>query len=207
MAGLEARCDRLATAVEAAQRLPAPARPSSARPRSRARRALAEEAESLKDSTSWRTTTERFAAIVEEWKSLPRGDRTSEQEMWHRISAARTAFDKRRRVHFADIDAERKLAVTRKRELIAIAETLSTSTDWPRTAKQLRDLLTEWKAAPRGSRADEDRLWKRFKAAQDAFYAARSAIGGSPSRTACGPTSPRRRRSPPRPRRCCPSPT
>ncbi len=175
IAGLEARCDRLALAVEAAREAARARKAEQREAALGARRALAEEAESLRDSTSWRTTTERFAAIVEEWKSLPRGDRTSEQEMWHRISAARTSFDKRRRVHFADIDAERKLAVSRKRELIAIAETLSTSTDWSRTAKQLRDLLTEWKAAPRGSRADEDRLWKRFKAAQDTFYAARSA--------------------------------
>jgi hypothetical protein len=175
VAGLEARCDRLDLAVAAAKDA---ARLRKAEQREAAlvaRRALAEEAESLRDSTSWRTTTERFAAIVDEWKALPRGDRGSEQEMWHRISSARTAFDKRRRTHFADVDAERKVAVSRKRELIAIAETLATSTDWSRTAKQLRDLLTEWKDAPRGSRADEDRLWKRFKAAQDAFYAARSA--------------------------------
>ena len=35
--------------------------------------------------------------------------------------------------------------------------------------------MAEWKAAPRASRADDEKLWKRFKAAQDAFYAARTA--------------------------------
>ena len=35
--------------------------------------------------------------------------------------------------------------------------------------------MDEWKRAPRGSRADEDKLWKRFKAANDAFYAAMKA--------------------------------
>ena len=35
--------------------------------------------------------------------------------------------------------------------------------------------MNDWKAAPRASRVDEDKLWKRFKAAQDAFYAARSS--------------------------------
>jgi hypothetical protein len=39
----------------------------------------------------------------------------------------------------------------------------------------MKDLMTEWKAAPRASRADEDALWTRFRAAQDAFFAARSA--------------------------------
>ena len=172
---LQARCDRLAAAVEASKD---EARARKAEQREAAlvtRRALADEAESLRDSTSWRTATERYAEIVEEWKALPRGDRGTEQELWQRISTARTAFDKRRRQHFSELDGQRKEAVARKRELIAAAETLSTSTDWVKTSKQLRDLMGDWKNAPRASRTEEDRLWKRFKAAQDAFYAARTA--------------------------------
>lgn len=175
VAGLEARCDRLAAAVEAA-RAEARARKSEQREVAlAARRALADEAESLRESTSWRSTTERYAAIVEEWKALPRGDRATEQELWQRISTARTAFDKRRRTHFTELDGQRKTAVGRKRELIASAEALAVSTDWATTSKKLRDLMNDWKAAPRASRAEEDKLWKRFNAAQDAFYAARTA--------------------------------
>lgn len=175
VAGLSARCDRLAAAVEEAR---AQARARKAEQRESAlasRRALADEAESLRESTSWRSTTERYATIVEEWKGLPRGDRATEQELWQRISAARTAFDKRRRTHFSELDSQRKTAVGRKRDLISAAESLSTSTDWIATSKRLRDLMAEWKTAPRASRAEEDKLWKRFKAAQDAFYAARLA--------------------------------
>jgi hypothetical protein len=175
VAALEARCTRVAAEVDAAK---AAVRARKAEQREATlvqRRALADEAEALGDSTSWRTTTERYAAIVEEWKGLPRGDRGSEQELWQRISAARTAFDKRRRQHFSELDGQRKEAVGAKRDLIAKAEALAVSTDWARTSKQLRDLMTEWKVAPRGSRTDEDKLWKRFKAAQDSFYAARTA--------------------------------
>jgi hypothetical protein len=174
--GLEARCDRLMAAADTAKQA---ARARKAEQREAAlvtRRALAEEAESLRDSTSWKATTERYAAIVEEWKGLHRGDRGAEQELWQRISGARTAFDKRRRSHFSELDGQRKDALTRKRDLIAQAEALSTSTDWQRTSKQLRDLMADWKNAPRASRTDEDKLWKRFKAAQDAFYAARTAV-------------------------------
>lgn len=175
VAALQARCDRLAEAVTAAKE-EAKARKAEQREAAMAaRRALAAEAESLADSTQWKATTERYAAIVEEWKALPRGDRASEQELWQRISAARTGFDKRRRAHFSELDAQRKSAVARKRELIASAEALATSTDWVKTSQKLRELMTAWKAAPRTSRADEDKLWKRFKAAQDAFFAARTA--------------------------------
>jgi len=35
--------------------------------------------------------------------------------------------------------------------------------------------MDQWKRAPRGSRSDEDKLWKKFKAAQDSFYSAMKA--------------------------------
>ena len=90
VAALEARCDRLSAAVAAAKEETKARRAEQRELTMASRRALAEEAESLTDSTSWRASTERFAAIVEEWKALPRGERASEQELWHRISAART---------------------------------------------------------------------------------------------------------------------
>lgn len=140
-----------------------------------AREALVVEAESLAESTSWKTTSERYSAIVEEWKALPRSDRSLEQELWKRLSSARSGFDKRRRTHFAQVDSQRKEAVARKRELIAAAEGLATSTDWGPTTRALKKLMDDWKRAPRASRSDEDKLWKRFKAAQDSFYAAMKA--------------------------------
>lgn len=139
------------------------------------REALALEAEGLANSTAWKTTSERFASMIEDWKALPRMDRNSEQEVWKRISTARATFDKRRRAHFAEVEVQRKDATTRKRELIAAAEALAISTDWVNTSRKLRDLMQDWKTAPRTSKRDEDKLWKRFKAAQDAFYEARTA--------------------------------
>ncbi len=172
---LTAKCEALATAAGVAREQAKERRAAEREAVLAQRRTLAEEAESLSGSTSWKATTERYAAIVEEWKVLPRGDRSAEQELWKRISSSRTAFDKRRRQHFSELDSQRKEIVGQKRELIARAEALSTSTDWQRTSKQLRDLLEDWKRMPRASRSDEEKLWKRFKAAQDAFYAARNA--------------------------------
>jgi hypothetical protein len=135
---------------------------------------LVDQAEALATSQSWKTTSEAFAAIVEEWKALPRADRAVEQDLWKRLSAARTAFDKRRRAHFAERESARKSALQAKRTIIAKAEELATSTDWAGTSRAFKTLLQEWKVAPRGSKADEDKLWKRFRAAQDAFFAART---------------------------------
>ena len=172
---LEAKCDSLETAIATARGREQERKAAGRQAALATREALVTEAESLTDSTTWKATTERYTLMVEEWKTIPRADRGAEQDLWKRLSAARTHFDKRRRAHFAEVDVARKESLTKKRELIAAAEALKDSTDWSGTSRKLRDLMGEWKKAPRGSKADEDKLWKRFKATQDVFYAAMKA--------------------------------
>lgn len=179
VAALETKCDALSTAIADARSREQERKAAARQASLSTREALVTEAESLTDSTAWKATTERYTAIVEEWKTIPRADRGVEQDLWKRLSSARTHFDKRRRAHFAEVDVARKESLTRKRELIAAAEALKDSTDWAGTSRRLRDLMGDWKKAPRGSKADEDRLWKRFKAAQDVFYAAMKADADS----------------------------
>ncbi|MDI9833656.1 MULTISPECIES: DUF349 domain-containing protein [unclassified Streptomyces] len=138
--------------------------------------ALVVEAEELAQSDQWRAAGERLRALVDTWKSLPRLDRKSDDELWHRFSHARSAFSKRRKAHFAQLDAQREEARRIKERLVAEAESLSGSTDWGPTAARYRDLMAEWKAAGRAQREHEDDLWNRFRGAQDVFFAARSSV-------------------------------
>ncbi|MFB6714120.1 MULTISPECIES: DUF349 domain-containing protein [unclassified Streptomyces] len=141
-----------------------------------AKEALVAEAEELAQSEQWRSAGERLRALVDTWKGLPRLDRKSDDELWHRFSHARSAFSKRRKAHFASLDAQREEARKAKEKLVAEAESLSGSTDWGTTAARYRDLMTEWKAAGRAQREAEDDLWNRFRGAQDVFFAARSEV-------------------------------
>ncbi|MFD8568182.1 DUF349 domain-containing protein [Streptomyces sp. NPDC057694] len=138
--------------------------------------ALVVEAEELAQSEQWRAAGERLRALVDTWKGLPRLDRKSDDELWHRFSHARSAFSKRRKAHFASLDAQREEARKAKEKLVAEAEALSNSQDWGATAARYRELMTDWKAAGRAQREHEDDLWNRFRGAQDVFFAARSSV-------------------------------
>ncbi|UZJ25853.1 DUF349 domain-containing protein [Rhodococcus antarcticus] len=141
--------------------------------------ALAVEAEQLgTESTQWKAAGDRLREILEEWKTIRGIDRKTDDALWKRYSKAREAFNRRRGAHFADLDRERAVARTRKDELVAQAEALSTSTDFGATAGQFRDLMAEWKAAGRAPREADDALWAQFKDAQDRFFAARNAAAG-----------------------------
>ncbi|WP_233529856.1 DUF349 domain-containing protein [Antrihabitans stalagmiti] len=137
---------------------------------------LCAEAEQIStESTQWKTAGDRLREILDEWKTIRGVDRKVDDALWKRYSKAREGFNRRRGAHFAELDRERAAAKTRKEELVAKAEELSQSTEWGPTSATFRDLLVEWKAAGRAPREADDALWKRFKGAQDVFFAARNA--------------------------------
>jgi predicted nucleic acid-binding Zn-ribbon protein len=137
---------------------------------------IVSEAEKLAaEATHWKSGGERLKQLLDEWKAAPHGERQAEAALWKRMSAARTAFAKRRKSYFAALEEEREGVRERKQELVRQAEELSSSTDWAATAATYRQLMASWKEAGRADRAAEDELWKRFRAAQSTFFEARSA--------------------------------
>ncbi|MGW7788767.1 DUF349 domain-containing protein, partial [Streptomyces tricolor] len=173
---LRKRLDQLVATVEARREERKAQRAKQSDEARKAKEALVAEAEELAQSDQWRAAGERLRALVDTWKGLPRLDRKSDDELWHRFSHARSAFSKRRKAHFAQLDAQREEARRTKERLVAAAEALSGSTDWGPTAARYRELMAEWKAAGRAQREHEDDLWNRFRGAQDVFFAARSSV-------------------------------
>jgi len=133
------------------------------------------EAESLALSESWKATGERLKTLLDEWKSAPRLDKKTDGDLWKRFSASRNKFDKRRRTHFAALEATASVVSTAKIAIVEEAEKLATSTEWVPTARRFKVLMDSWKAAGRGKPKDDAQMWARFKKSQDAFFAAKNA--------------------------------
>ncbi|MEU0436946.1 DUF349 domain-containing protein [Streptomyces sp. NPDC006290] len=173
---LKVRLDKLVETVDARREERKVQRAKQSDEARHAKEALVVEAEELAQSDQWRAAGERLRALVDTWKGLPRLDRKSDDELWHRFSHARSAFSKRRKAHFASLDAQREEARKTKEKLVAEAESLSGSSDWGPTAARYRELMADWKSAGRAQREHEDDLWNRFRGAQDVFFAARGSV-------------------------------
>jgi hypothetical protein len=130
------------------------------------------EAESLALSESWKATGERLKTLLDEWKSAPRLDKKADADLWKRFSASR---NKRRRTHFAALEATASVVSSAKIAIVEEAEKLANSTDWVPTARRFKTLMDSWKAAGRGKPRDDAAMWARFKKSQDAFFAAKNA--------------------------------
>ena len=140
------------------------------------REEIAQTAEKIATSKSWKATSEKFKELLETWKTLPKSDRGKEQELWDRFRKARAAFDRARRAHFAELEVVRADAATAKRTLIKKAQMLANSTDWENTAKAFKRLMEDWKKLPRAMKAEEEKLWAEFKAHQDQFFGAKEVV-------------------------------
>ena len=180
---VEARLDK---AIDASDTAREKAKEQKAQRREQAiarKEALAAEAEDLaENSTEWKAAGDRIREILEEWRGIRGIDRATDDELWKRYSRARDSFNRRRGSHFAELDRNRAQARKIKEELVERAEALKDSTDWGHTARAYRDLMTEWKAAGRAPREVDDKLWERFRAAQDHFFEARNAINAERDR-------------------------
>ena len=133
------------------------------------------EAESLAQSESWKVTGDRLKVLLDEWKSAPRLDKKADADLWKRFSSSRNKFDKRRRTHFAALEAVQSVVSDAKKAIITEAESLATSTEWVPTAKRFKSLMDAWKASGRAKPSEDAKMWARFKAAQDQFFTAKNA--------------------------------
>ncbi len=184
LGALDAKIAEIAAAVAARKSAEAAERSAARTAAASERERIVAEAEQIsgqpESKIQWKQSGARMRALLDEWKNHQRNgarlDRETEGALWQRFSHARNAFDKARRVHFAQLEGTQAEAKAAKQELVKEAEALATSTDWGSTAGSFKRLMDRWRQAGRASRSDDDALWERFKAAQDAFFTAKDAV-------------------------------
>ncbi|EFV14495.1 DUF349 domain-containing protein [Segniliparus rugosus] len=137
------------------------------------RERLAQEAEQIaRSSTDWKAAGQRLRDILDQWKTIKGLDRDLDEALWARYKAAREQFNNRRQAHFAELDRSRAQVKQRKEELVARAEALAKTADPASAPSGFREIRAAWKKLGPASREDENQLWARLNAAQDAFSAA-----------------------------------
>jgi hypothetical protein len=93
-----------------------------------------------------------------------------------RLEALSGTLEHRREEHRAAREQARTTAHEIKERIVAEAERLAAeATHWKVGGERMRQLLDDWKVAPRGDRAAEAALWKRLSAARNTFAKRRKA--------------------------------
>jgi exonuclease SbcC len=107
------------------------------------------------------------AEMMKRWRAAPQAGFRDERALRKRFDALIVAIDKR-------LDEARTAEFARREQLILAAEALREQTDPRRAISEAKALQQNWnkQASPvRLKRGDEQKLWKRFRAACDVVFA------------------------------------
>ena len=131
---------------------------------------LIERAEALSESTDWAKTAEEFKKIQAEWQAVGPVPRAETRMTWKRFREASDKFFTRRNADLAQRKETWAANLAQKEALIARAEELQMSTEWEKTAAEIRKLQADWKASGPVRRNKSEVVWQRFHTACDTFF-------------------------------------
>ena len=127
-------------------------------------------AQEITNSNQWNTLSKEIEAIQAEWRKIGFATRKDNQKVYDRFRAACDAFFSRKREYYNEFKDSMNDNMAKKLAIIEQAEALKDSTDWKKTSDALIDLQRQWKEIGAVPRKKSEQLWKRFRAACDAFF-------------------------------------
>ena len=143
-----------------------------------AKQALCEEVEAIANkeitsSTEWNTLSKQIEEIQAKWRTIGFATRKENQKVYDRFRAACDKFFERKRASFSEFKDSMNANLEKKMAIIEEAESLKDSTDWKATSDRFIELQKQWKEIGAVPRKKSEQIWKRFRAACDAFFTAR----------------------------------
>ncbi len=123
----------------------------------------------------WQTMTETINGLFEEWKKAGYGPKKENDSIWTEFRAALNAFYSKKRDFFGGMKKVHKENKDKKLAIIAKAEEISKQAfdSFEEPTKQILQLQQDWKTAGQIEQWEENKLWKKFREACDAFFNAK----------------------------------
>ena len=143
-----------------------------------AKQALCEQVEAIAEkeitsSSQWNALSKEIEEIQAKWRTIGFATRKENQKVYDRFRAACDKFFERKRASFSEFKDSMNENLAKKMAIIEEAESLKDSTDWKATSDRLIELQKQWKEIGAVPRKKSEQIWKRFRAACDAFFTAR----------------------------------
>lgn len=132
----------------------------------------AEEVLSRKNDTmkEWQKNTSSMNELFKVWRTIGPAPKKSNDEIWKRFKSSLNIFFENRREYFNKLKEEQINNYNLKLDLCTQAEALQDSTDWRKTTDDLIRLQKDWKKIGPVPRKYSDKIWKRFRVANDYFF-------------------------------------
>ncbi len=132
--------------------------------------ALCEKVEAIKDSTDWKTTTDKIIACQKEWKKIGPAPRKYSNKVWARFRAACDVFFNNKSLHFKDKDAEQEQNLELKKALIEEVKLFSLSKNIEEDIEKLKDFQNRWNKIGFVPIKEKDTIQEEFRSSINHWF-------------------------------------
>ena len=134
------------------------------------KRALIEKAVALKDSTEWRSTSDKLIALQKEWKKVGPVPRKQGDQLWEEFLAACNHFFEARNAAGAGQRGEEYANLEKKQQVIARIEALLEAPQEEGLQEELQKLTEEYNGIGHVPYKEKDNVYEAYHAALDKVY-------------------------------------
>ncbi len=141
-----------------------------------AKEAMCEAAEKLAECDDVVAAFKELQKLHEQWKEYGPVAKEHREQIWDRFKAATAVINKKYQAFFEGIKEQqaenlaKKTVLCEKVEAIAAKE-IASSNEWNALSKEIEDIQQEWKQIGFASKKENQKIYDRFRAACDAFFA------------------------------------
>ncbi len=139
-----------------------------------AKLALVEKAESLKDSTAWKETTDILVELQKKWREIGTVPKKYSDQIWQRFNAACDAFFEAKKEAGADTRSEQQENLEKKKAIIERLAAIEPGNQEGELRDQLRAAQQEWNEIGHVPFKEKDKIYKLFREQMDRLYGAAS---------------------------------
>lgn len=132
---------------------------------------VAKSAETVKE---YNEVSDKLTDLLGVWKTLGPAPMKLNDEIWNRFKSTLDKFFTQKKEYFQQIKDVQMQNYNQKLNLAIQAEGIADRTDWKQATADILSLQTEWKSIGATPRKYSDQIWKRFRAACDKFFEAKS---------------------------------
>lgn len=128
-------------------------------------------AEAVKE---YNEVSDKLTELLNIWKTLGPAPAKLNDEIWNRFKSTLDKFFTQKKEYFQQIKDTQMQNYNQKLNLAIQAEGIASRTDWKQATAEMLNLQSEWKTIGATPRKYSDQIWKRFRAACDKFFEAKS---------------------------------
>lgn len=129
--------------------------------------------------TAWNDKTKELLALQKEWELIGGLPRQVAKEVNKYFWSAFKGFFNNKNRFFKELERKREENLQQKEALVQEAESLKENESFGETAERFKELQRRWKEIGPVPEKQRDEVYKRFKAAADAFFERKRAQGKS----------------------------